>query len=130
MWSCRDILRDTAGYLWQVPRKTYEYLLGQGKGGKLSVTQSDYVNRLGAHLHQKGITGVTRDYINADMERIYHSIDTLNELDSKAHDVVTLLDARTAAIGTYTILGEIVTRTDMKPVTKYRSPSTSEATEH
>ena len=63
------------------------------------------------------------------MERIYHSIDALNELDSKAHGVVTLLDARTAAIGTYTILGEIITRTDMKPVTKYHSPLTSEVAE-
>lgn len=122
MWSCRDILRDTATYLWQDPRKTYGHLPGKGRGGKLSVTQSDYVNRLGAYLHQKSISGTTRDFISAEMERIYHSIDTLNDLDSKAHDVVTLSDARTAAIGTYIVLGELVTRTDMKPITKYQSP--------
>jgi len=111
------MLRDIAAYLWQDPRETYQYLQGQGKDGKLSVTQSDYVNRLGAYLHQKGITGKTRNYISAEMERIYHSIDTLNDLDSKAHDVVTLSDARTAAVGTYVILGELVTHTDMKPIT-------------
>lgn len=122
MWSCRDILRDTATYLWQDPRETYEYLPGDGKDGKLRVTQSHYVNRLGAYLHQKGITKETGAYISAEMERIYNSIETLNKLDSKAHDVVTLHDARTAAIGTYIILGELATRTDMKPITEYRSP--------
>lgn len=122
MWSCRDILRDTATYLWQDPRETYEHLPGDGKHGKLQVTQSHYVNRLGAYLHQKGITKETKAYISAEMERIYNSIETLNKLDSKAHDVVTLHDARTAAIGTYIVLGELATRTDMKPITEYRSP--------
>jgi hypothetical protein len=122
MWTCRDILHDLAAYLWQDPRETYEHLPGQGKGGKLEVTESHYVNRLGAYLHHKGITGKTGAYIRAEMERIYHSIDTLSELDSKAHDVITLADVQTAAIGTYMILGELVTRTDMKPVTDYHSP--------
>jgi hypothetical protein len=122
MWSCRDILHDMASYLWQDPRETYEYLPGKGKDKKLRVTPSDYVNRLGAYLHQKGITSKTGDYLRAEMKRIYCSIQTLNELDSKAHDVVTLSDARTAAIGTYIILGELATRTDMKPVIKYQSP--------
>lgn len=122
MWTCRDVLHDIAAYLWQDPRETYEYLPGRGKDEKLSVTQSAYVNRLGAYLHQKGITGKTNAYLRAEMERIYHAIQTLYELDNKAHDVVTLSDARTAAIGTYIILGELATRTDMKPVTEYQSP--------
>lgn len=122
MWSCRDVLHDMAAHLWQDPRETYEYLLGKGKDGKLRVTQSDYVNRLGAYLHQKGITGESGAYIRAEMERIYYSIQTLNELDNKAHDTITLSDARIAAIGTYIILGELATRTDMKPITEYQSP--------
>ena len=125
MWSCRDILHDIAAYLWRDQRETYEYLPGQGKNGKLRVTESDYVNRMGAYLHQKGITGKTGAYLRAEMERIYQSISTLNELDSKAHSEVTLFDVRTAAVGTYAILGEIATRTDMKPVTKYYNPSSS-----
>ena len=56
------------------------------------------------------------------MMPILDGIETLNELDSKAHDVITLHDARTAAIGTYIILGELVTRTDMKPLIEYQSP--------
>lgn len=122
MWSCRDILRDLAAYLWQDPRETYEHLQGRGKGGKLRVTQSDYVNRLRAYLHQKGVTGKPTAYLSAEMERISHSIDTLNKLDNIAHQPVTLSNVRTAAIGTYFILGELVSRTDMKPVTEYHSP--------
>ncbi len=119
MWSCRDVFHDLAKYLWRDRRETYEYLPGQGENGKLRVTESDYINRLGAYLHQKGIVGTTQAYLRAEMERIYQSISTLNELDSKAHSEVTLLDVRTAAIGTYTILGELVTRTDMNPITEY-----------
>ena len=122
MWSCRDFLCDMAAYLWQDPRETYEYLQGKGKDGKLRVTQKEYVNRLGAYLHQKGTTGETGVYLRAEMERIYNSIQTLNELDNKAHGVITLDDARTAAIGTYIILGELATRTDMKPIIQYQSP--------
>jgi len=122
MWSCRDILHDLASYLWQDSRETYECLPGRGKDGKLEVTQGKYVNRLGAYLHQKGVTGDTRAYIQAEMERIYHSIKTLNELDSGAHSAVSLPDVRTAAIGTYVILGELVTRTDMNPVLQYKCP--------
>lgn len=129
MWSCRDILHDLAAYLWCDQRETYEYLPGQGEGGKLRVTESDYVNRLGAYLHQKSVVGKMGAYLRAEMERLYHSISTLNELDSRAHSEVTLTDIRTVAIGTYTILGEIATRTDMKPVTEYCNPQSPEATE-
>lgn len=122
VWSCRDILHDLAAYLWRDPRETYQHLQGQGQGGKLGVTDKNYVNRLGAYLHCKGTTGETGAYIRAEMERIYHSIDTLNDLDSKAHSTVTSSDVRIAAIGTYVILGEMVMRTDMKPVLNYDSP--------
>jgi len=127
MWSCRDILHDLAAYLWRDGRETYEHLPGQGKNGKLGVTEGEYVNRLGAYLHQKAITGQAGIYLRAEMERIYHSISTLNQLDSKAHGEITLLDVRTAAIGTYIILGEIATRTDMRPVTEYCNPEVSAA---
>lgn len=122
MWSCRDILHDLAAYLWHDQRKTYEHLPGKGENNKLEVTESNYVNRLGAYLHQKGIDKEYRAYLSAEMERIYNSIKTLYELDSKAHGTITLHDARSVAIGTYIILGELVTRTDMKPITEYRSP--------
>ena len=122
MWSCRDILHDLAAYLWCDQRKTYEHLPGKGENNKLKVTDRHFVNRLGAYLHQKGIDEKCRAYLSAEMERIYNSIKTLNKLDSKAHGKITLHDACSAAIGTYIILGELITRTDMKPITEYRSP--------
>lgn len=122
MWSCRDALHDLAAHLWRDERKTYEHLPGKGEDGKLEVTDSHYVNRLGAYLHQKGIGEEHRAYLSAEMERIYNSIKTLHDLENKAHGEITLDDARSVAIGTYTILGELATRTDMKPVTEYRSP--------
>jgi len=125
MWSCRDIFHDLAAYLWRDQRDTYEYLPGKGADGKLRVTESDYLNRLGAYLHQKSIVGEMGAYLRAEMERIYHSIDTLIDLTSKAHSEVPLFTVRTAAIGTYTLLGEIVTRTDMQPVMEYCNPSAS-----
>lgn len=121
IWSCRDILHDLAAYLWCDPRQTYEHLPGQGKKNKLEVTDSNYVNRLHAYLHQKGIDKKYRDYLSAEVERIYNSIKTLNALANKAHGKITPHDARTIAIGTYIILGELVTHTDMKPITEYRS---------
>lgn len=122
IWSCRDVLQDLAVYLWRDQRKTYEHLPGKGENDKLEVTDSHCVNRLGAYLHQKAIKKEYRDYLSAEMERIYNSIKTLHELDNKAHGRITLDDARSVAIGTYIILGELVTRTDMKPITEYRSP--------
>lgn len=117
MWSCRDLLHDLADYLWQDPRKTYDAL--PGKEGKLKVTKNNYINRLFAYLHYKGTTGEIGSYLRSEMERISHSIDTLNDLDSKAHDVIGIRDVRTAAIGTYIIIGELVNRTDMEPVKDY-----------
>jgi len=122
MWSCRDILHDLAAYLWRDQRKTYEHLPGKGENNKLEVTDGHYVNRLGAYLHQKGIDKEYGAYLRAEMQRIYNSIKTLNELDSKAHGKITLHDACSAAIGTYVLLGELITRTDMQPIMEYRSP--------
>jgi hypothetical protein len=122
MWSCRDILHDLAAHLWRDPRPTYEHLPGKGQNGRLEVTDSYYVNRLGAYLHQKAIDKEVRRYLSAEMERIYNSIKALNELDCEAHGEITLQDARSAVIGTYVMLGELVIRTDMKPITEYRNP--------
>ena len=120
MLGCRNIIRDLAGHLWRDPRDTYIYLSGSGKDGKLPVTEDKYVNRLGAYLHQKAVVGDTGDYLRAEMERIYSSIDKLIDLASKAHGNITRLDACTAAVGTYNILGELIMRTDMEPVIEYQ----------
>lgn len=115
MWACRDVLRDLAAHLWRDSQKTYAALTG-ANGKPLVVDESKYVNRLLAYLHFKGETGGAGAYLKAEIERIVSSLHTLNDLDSKAHNPVTKQDARLAAIGTYTILGEFIARTDMQPV--------------
>ena len=119
LWSCRDVLHDLAGLLWRDPRETYIHLPGNGPDGKLRVTGLEFVNRLGAYMHQKGITGTAGQYLRSEMDRIYGSIDGLNKLASGAHGGATYLDACTAALGTYFVLGELVQRTDLVPVTTY-----------
>lgn len=118
MWSCRDLLRDLAAYLWQDPRDNYDGL-GNEQGKPWDVTPEKYINRLGAYLHQKGVTGTTGGYLRAELGRLH----ALNDLDSKAHETVAREDAELAALATYTVLGELVRRTDMEPVLDTRAPN-------
>lgn len=52
-FGCRDLLTDLANFLWQDSRKEYVHL--DGSKGKLDVSQGNYINRLCAYIHQKGI---------------------------------------------------------------------------
>ncbi len=114
MWTCRDVLHDLAVFLWRDSRKTYKHIPGED-GQPMKVTEDKYINRLAAYLHQKGVTGTTGAYLKAEIARLH----ALNDLDSKAHDSVTIEEARLAVIATYVVLGELVARTDMQPVEKY-----------
>jgi hypothetical protein len=117
LWSCRDLLHDLAGYLWRDPNPTYKHLPGKGKDGGLDVTESHYVNRIGAYLHQKLGGSTTREYLATEADRIYASIDKLSDFASKAHSGAPAYeDLRTAALSTYFLVGELVLRTDMVPV--------------
>jgi len=118
MWSCRDLLRDLATYLWRDSRGTYPHLEDE-KGNSIVVTADKYVNRLAAYLHQRGVTGTVGAYLRAELGRVNSSIHTLNDLYSKAHEPVSREDARLAAVTVYTLLGELVARTDMVPVERY-----------
>jgi hypothetical protein len=118
MWSCRDLLRDLATHLWRDTRDSYPHLKDKDDSA-IAVTGDKYVNRLAAYLHQKGVTGKAGAYLRAEVERINSSIHALNELYSKAHEPVSREDARLAAVTIYTLLGELVARTDMVPVERY-----------
>ena len=119
MWACRDLLRDLAAHLWQDRRDTYPHLKDD-KGGPILVKSDKYVNRLAAYLHQKGLTGTMGAYLRAELDRINSSMHALNDLYSEAHDPVSREDARLAAVTVYTLLGELVGRTDMQPIVEYR----------
>jgi hypothetical protein len=71
-------------------------------------------------MHHKGLTGTVGAYLRSEMERVYSSIGALTELANTAHGEPNPADdARTVALGTFFVLGELVQRTDMVPVTHY-----------
>lgn len=123
VFGCRNLLSDVANYLWCDPRNTYEYLPGSGAKGKLGVSRDNSKNRLEAYLHQKGLRGRSREFLQAELERLVSSIRSLIDFQSKAHAPITKEDARSVAIFTYLILGELVIRTDMKPIEEYGTPA-------
>ncbi|MCH8814506.1 MAG: hypothetical protein IH957_05315 [Chloroflexi bacterium] len=124
MYGVRDVLHDVAKYLWRDGRDTYEYLKND-KGKPFRVTESDYVNRLCCYLHQKGVTGTDGAYLRSEVSRLH----ALNGLASKAHDEVTLEEARAGAVALYTVLGIFTIHTDMIPIEKY-GPLENEADAH
>lgn len=116
MYSCRDLLHDLAKYLWRDPRATYANLLDDDEK-PIAVTDEKYINRLIAYLHAKGVVGTPGEYFRAEWRRLAK----LNAFASRAHDAeaVTLEHARSVAIAVYIAVGEIVNRTDMRPVVNY-----------
>ena len=113
MWTCRDVLSRLSVQLWRDPGKTY-----RGTAENMRIDGSNYLNRLTAYLHCKGVTGHTRILVGAELDRLLSVLHAVNDLDNKAHhaDNVDLEDARLAVITTYTLLGQFVRRTDMEPV--------------
>jgi len=126
VYECRNLFEDLANHLWQDPRKTYKYLPGRDVDGKpsgeLKVKKGLFKNRLRAYLHQKGMGKNTRKFIQTEVDRLADSISSLISLQSKAHQQISRHDALSVAIATYFILGELLRRTDFKPVEEYSVP--------
>jgi hypothetical protein len=87
--------------------------------------QGKFGNRLAAYIHQKRISGTRGSFLRHEAERLADSIYSLITVQSEAHDPVSLEDARSFAIRTYFVVGELVTRTDMQPVLQYENPAIS-----
>lgn len=121
--ECRNLLNDLANYLWRDTRKRYEHLEGKTVDRKLDVAQGKYGNRLAAYLHQKGITGTQGKFLRDEVERLATSIHSLISYQSEAHEPINLQNARSVAISTYIIIGEIITRTDLAPIDVYGEPA-------
>lgn len=121
--ACRNLLSDLANYLWQDPRPRYKHLPGKTDDGKLDVTHGSTKNRIAAYLHQKGLSGTEGKHLRNEVERLASSIDSLISFQSSAHDPINLQNARSIAISTYLLIGELVTRTDLMPVKEYGNPA-------
>jgi hypothetical protein len=121
-FACRNLLTDLANYLWQDPKPRYQYLPGKTDDGKLDVTQGSTKNRIAAYLHQKGLSGTEGKHLRNEVERLVASLDSIISFQSVAHDPINLQNARSIAISTYLLIGEIVTRTDLVPIKEYGNP--------
>jgi hypothetical protein len=122
--ACRNLLTDIGDALWKDPRPTYVHLPGRDtKDGKLDVTRGKAANRLSAYLHQRGFVGAEGKFSRDEIERLATSIRSLIGEQSEAHHPVTLDQARAVVIDTYRIVREIVSRTDLVPVTQYGDPA-------
>ena len=128
VFECRSLLHDLADYLWRDTRKTYEHLPGTGADDKLLVTSDKFGNRIAAYLHQKGISGKRGKFYREEAERLASSILAIISLQSEAHDKMEYQDIRSVVISTYILLGEIITRTDLKPIEQYGKPFYEEST--
>lgn len=117
MIGCRTLVDDVANYLWQDDRSTYEYL--PGRGGRLDVSHGKSLNRISAYLHQNGLSGTKGEFVRAEIDRLDTSLRKLRDWQSAGHDPVTKEAARSVALATYVVLGELASRTDFEPVTQY-----------
>ena len=120
VFACRNLLSDLGGHLWRDPREVYTNLPGDGQDGKLAVTPDRFVNRIAAYLHQSVVRGKGGKFIRDEAERLSNSVRSLVAYQGEAHSPIKKTDARSVALGTYFLIGELVAKTDMEPVESYQ----------
>ncbi len=123
VFGCRNLLTDFANHIWRDPRPRYEHLPGATEDGKLDVSQEKFGNRLAAYIHQKGLSGTRGRYMRREADRLAESILSLISYQAEAHEPMDIQDARSVAIATFVLVGEIVSRTDLVPIEEYGNPS-------
>ena len=124
-FACRTLIDDLASYLWQDSRPEYEHLPGQD-GRRLSVTADKSLNRLGAYLHQKGTTGTPGSFVRAEIDRLHTSFSKLYNMQSMSHNEMSEEDMASVGFATFALIGELVNRTDMEPISEYNQPGVSD----
>ncbi len=117
--GCRNLLKDLADYLWQDPRPTYDHLNGQAPNDKLEVTKDKSKNRLSAYLHKKAVSGQVGRHLRDELEHLSSKISSLISLQSKAHEPLDQQLAKSIALATLFVIGELDIRTDMVPIQDY-----------
>ncbi len=121
MYACRNLVDDLAKHLWRAPGEDYLYLRATS-GGPLKVGAASSINRIRAYMHQKRLSDRAGRFVEAELERIMGSIHALYELANKGHGDADRSDLETATLGAYFLLGELISRTDMSPVTDVTDP--------
>jgi hypothetical protein len=128
VYECRSLLDDLSRLLWQDERKTYDPIRVENKPLQVDRTRSDrFVNRLSAYLHQKSVREENRKFLQRQLELLHQSISALAAWQGDAHRGLSREDARSVALSTYFIVGEIAIKTDMQPVTEWVPPPVADA---
>lgn len=122
LYGCRSVLQDVANHLWRDERDEYPPITVKGDDGKkhpMRVTQSDYINRIQAYLHQKTTKGSQTALFESEAEYLGALFFRLNRAASHAHAGATRELAESVAIYTYVLLAELIRQTDMQPIEHY-----------
>lgn len=122
-FACRNLIEDLSRLLWQDPRESYLPLPGTAKGEGLLVSKDRYVNRLKAYIHQKSVGTNPRKFYEDEVDRLGASFRSLAAVQGQAHGGVSDEDARIIILGTFFLVGALVLKTDMQPVTHYEDGS-------
>jgi hypothetical protein len=132
-FGCRTLLEMLSEQLWQDPRETYDLLLvpnprrGPNEPREIhpDVRRDKFANRLGAYLHQKAAHDANRYFVVEQTAYLAGAIRALVSWEARAHVAFTRADINSVALATYFLLGELATKTDLQPVTRYERPPTT-----
>jgi hypothetical protein len=120
--GCRNILLALSNKLWLVPNLTTHPTLKTYDGkSPLPLGPENPKARLRAYLHERGVALVAKrrpTLIAGQLERIADTLDELYNLSSEqGKNEAVLADAKSAALQTFFLMGEIARLTGFEPVT-------------
>lgn len=117
LYSCRNMLRDVADYLWQDPSPTVKLPSRSGKMEDAKVGKENYITRLNAYLFYKtGSTDESR-LSRTEAQFLGELIGRVNTVDNNAHEKTDKDLAESAALHTYMVIADLIRLTDMEPIT-------------
>ena len=119
--GCRNILIALSNKLWQVPSLTVHPTLTTYDGKPLQLDTGQIKARLRAYLHERDVvlaTGRGPTLIAGQLDRIADTLDQLYNLSSEQGKNEALVpEAKSAALQTFFLIGEIARLTGLEPVT-------------
>ncbi|MBA2246831.1 MAG: hypothetical protein H0W23_01780 [Chloroflexia bacterium] len=116
LYSCRNMLRDVADYLWKDPNKTVRLPDKDGKMVDVPVDMEKYILRLKAYLFYKTKSTDETRLSRSEAELLGELIGRVNTVDNNAHEKTDRRLAESAALHTYMVIADLIQLTDMVPV--------------
>lgn len=117
LYSCRNMLRDVADYLWRDSSRTFRMPDTNGMLVDFPVDKEKYITRLNAYLYFKTRSRTETQLTRTEAELLGSLIGRANSVDNYAHEAVDRGLAESAALHTYMVIADLIRLTDMEPVT-------------